>query len=101
MKLTVNKQSVAHKPGEYDEVSALKILVQSSKSVKRINEIAKLTIDVDNKMLICDADFTDASIRSGCGAGLFNYDFALGIDFAESNQPVGFINLKKSITRHS
>ena len=34
MTLTANKQSVAHKPGEYDEVSAVKILVQSSKSVK-------------------------------------------------------------------
>ena len=27
MTLTANKQSVAHKPGEYDEVSAVKILV--------------------------------------------------------------------------
>ena len=34
MTLTANKQSVAHKPGEYDEVSAVKILVQSNKSVK-------------------------------------------------------------------
>ena len=39
-------------------------------------------------------------LRLRCGAGLFNYDFALGIDFTESNQPVGFINLKKSIARH-
>ena len=93
MILTTNKQSVAHKPGEYDEVSAVKILVQSSKSVKRISEIAKLTIDVDNNKL-CDACSTDASVRLRSGAGLFNYDFALGIDIAESNQPVGFINLK-------
>ena len=100
MKLTANKQSVAHKPGEYDEVSAVKILVQSRKSVKRISEIAKLTIDVDNNVLICDACSNDANVRLRCGAGLFNYDFALGIDFAESNQPVGFINLKKSIARH-
>ena len=50
MTLAANKQSVAHKPREYDEVSAAKILVQSSKSVKRISEIAKLTIDVDNNM---------------------------------------------------
>ena len=41
MKLTANKQSVAYQPGEYDEVSAVKILVQSSKSVKQISEIAK------------------------------------------------------------
>ena len=100
MTLTANKQSVAHKPGEYDKVSAVKILVQSSKSVKRISEIAKLTIDVDNNMLICDACSNDASVRLRCGAGLFNYDFLLGIDFAESNQPVGFINLKNSIARH-
>ena len=80
MTLTANKQSVAHKPGEYDEVSAVKTLVQSSKSVKRIGEIAKLTIDVDNNMLICDACSNDASVRLRCGAGLFNYDFALGID---------------------
>ena len=51
-------------------------------------------------MLICDACSNDASVRLRCSAGLFNYDFALGIDFAESNQPVGFINLKKSIARH-
>ena len=63
MTLTANKQSVAHKPGEYDGVSAVKILVRSSKSVKRINEIAKLTIDVDNSMLICDACSNDASVR--------------------------------------
>ena len=100
MKLTTNKQSVGHKPGEYDEVSAVKILVQSSKSVKRISEIAKLTIDVDNNMLICDACSTYASVTLRCVAGLFNYDIALGIDFAESNQPVSFINLKKSIARH-
>ena len=62
MTLTANKQSVAHKPGEYDEVSAVKILVQSSKSVKRISEISKLTIDVDNNMLICDAGSNDASV---------------------------------------
>ena len=88
MKLTANKQSVAHKPGEYDEVSAVKILVQNSKSEKRISELAKLTINVDNNMLICDACSTDASVRLRCGAKLFNYDFALGIDFAESNQPL-------------
>ena len=95
MKLTANKQSVAHKPGEYNEVSAVKILVLSSKSVKRISEIAKLTIDVDNNMLICDACSTDASVRLRCGAGLFNYDFGLGIDFAESNPASWFYQLKK------
>ena len=94
MTLTANKQSVAHKPGEYDEVSAVKILIQSSKSEKRISEIAKLTIDVDNNMLICDACSNDASVRLRSGTGLFNCDFALGINFAESNQPIGFINLK-------
>ena len=57
-------------------------------------------MDVDNDMPICDACSNDASVRLRCCAGLFNYDFALGIDFAESNQPVGFINLKKSIARH-
>ena len=62
MTLTASKQSVAHKPGEYNKVSAVKILVQSSKPVKRISEIAKLTIDVDNNMLICDACFNDASV---------------------------------------
>ena len=72
MTLTANKQSVAHKPGDHDKVSAVKILVQSSKSVKRISEIAKLTIDVDNNMLICDACSNDASVRLRCGAGLFN-----------------------------
>ena len=82
MKLTANKQSVAHKPGEYDEVSVVKILIQSSKSLKRISEIAKLTIDVDDNMLIWDACSTDASVRLRCSAGLFNYDFAFGIDFA-------------------
>ena len=51
-------------------------------------------------MLICDACSNDASVRLCCGAGLFNYDFALGIDFAKSNQPVVFFNLKKSIARH-
>ena len=50
MTLTANKQSVAHKPGEYNEVSVVKILIQSSKSVKRICEIA---IDVDNSMAVC------------------------------------------------
>ena len=75
-------------------------MVQSSKSLKRISEIAKLTIDVDNNMLIRDACSTDASVRLRCSAGLFNYDFAFGIDFAESNQPVGFINFKKFIARH-
>ena len=70
MKLTTNKRSVAHKPGEYDEVSAVKILVQSSKSEKRISEIAKLTIDLDNNMLICDACSTYASVRLRCVAGL-------------------------------
>ena len=94
MTLTANKQSVAHKPREYNEVSAVKTLVRSSKSVKRISEIAKLTIDVDNNMLMCDACSNDASVRLRYSAGLFNYDLALGIDFAESNQPVGFINLK-------
>ena len=39
-------------------------------------------------------------LRLRCGAGLFNYDFVLEIDFAESNQLVGFINLKKSIATH-
>ena len=34
MTLAANKQSVAHKPGEHDEVSTVKILVQSSKSEK-------------------------------------------------------------------
>ena len=63
MKLTANKHSVAHKPGEYNEVSAVKILVQSSKSVKRISEIVRLTIDVDNNMLMCDACSTDASVK--------------------------------------
>ena len=100
IKLTANKKSVVHKPGEYDEVSAVKILVQSSKSAKRFGEIAKLTIDVHNNMLICGAFSTDVSVRLRCGAGLFNYDFALGIDFAERNQPVGFVNFKKSIARH-
>ena len=100
MKLTTNKQSVAHKPGEYDKVSAVKILVQSSKSVKRISEIAALTIDVDNNMLICNACSTYASVRLRYVAGLFNYDITLDIDFTKSNQPVSFINLKKSIARH-
>ena len=102
MKLTANKQSVAHKPGEYDEVSVVKILpvIQSSKSSKQISEIAKLTIDVDNNMLIHDACSIDTSVRLCCSAGLFNYNFAFRIDFAESNQPVGFINFKKSIARH-
>ena len=77
MKFTANKQSVAHKPGEYDEVSVVKILIQSSKSLKRISEIAKLTIDVDNNMLIRNACSTDASVRLRCSAGLFNYDFIL------------------------
>ena len=63
MKLTANKHSVAHKPGEYNEVSAVKILVQSTKSVKRISEIVRLTIDVDNNMLMCDACSTDASVK--------------------------------------
>ena len=47
-----------------------------------------------------DACSTDGSVRLCCSAGLFNYDFALGIDFAKSNQPVGFINFKKFIARH-
>ena len=76
------------------KVSAVKILVESSRLVKRISEIAILTIVVDNNMLICDACSNDASVRLRCDAGLFNCDFALGIDFAESNQLVGFINLK-------
>ena len=63
MKLTANKQFVAHKPGEYNEVSAVPILVQSSKLVKRISEITKLTIDVDNNMLICNACSTEASVK--------------------------------------
>ena len=75
-------------------------MLQRSKSVKRISEIAKLTIDIDNNMLTCDTRSTDASGKLRCGAGVFHYDFALGVDFAESNQPVGFINVKKSIARH-
>ena len=63
MKLSANKQSVAHKPKEYDKVLAAKILVESSKSVKRISEIARLTIDVDNNMLICNACSNDASVK--------------------------------------
>ena len=51
-------------------------------------------------LLICDACSTYASVRLRCVAGLFNYDIAFGIDFAKSNQPVSFINLKKSIARH-
>ena len=99
MKLTANKHSVAHKPGEYDEVSVVKKLIQSSKLLKRISKIAKLTTDVDNNMLIRNACSTDTSVRLCCSAGLFNYDFTFGIDFTESNQPVGFINFKKSIAR--
>ena len=57
-------------------------------------------IDVNSNMLICDACSTDASVRLRCSAGLFNYNFAFGIDFVESNQPVGFINFIKFIARH-
>ena len=45
-----------------------------------------------NRLLIHDACSIDASVRLRCSAGLFNYDFALGIDFVKSNQPVGFTN---------
>ena len=51
-------------------------------------------------MLIRDACSTDTGVRLRCSAGLFNYDFAFGIDFAESYQPVDFLNFKKSIARH-
>ena len=63
MKLTANKQSVVHKPGHYHKVSAVKTLVESNKLVKRISEIARLTIDVDNNMLICDACSTTQVLR--------------------------------------
>ena len=62
-----------------------------------ITEVKQLK---SNRLLLHDACSTDASVRLHCSAGLFNYGFALGIDFAESNQPVGFINFKKFTARH-
>ena len=46
-------------------------------------------------MTVCD------SVDGGNSRqGRFGYDFLLGDDFSESNQPCAFINLKKYVGRH-
>ena len=101
-RLQVPTAEISHTSADLDEISAAKILLQGSKSIQRICEIAKLTADLEKDILICDICCSDTSIkaRTRTAAGIFHYDLSLGLDFTISNQPALFSNLKKSVGRH-
>lgn len=82
------------------ETEALQVLIQASKSIRRLCDLAGLTPDEDRNTLNCDVCCADGSIKSRAGSGIFNYDFSCGIDFIKSHQPISFSNLKRSVARH-
>ena len=82
------------------EIFATKTLIQCSNSLDRLCAINKLVADEEKGILECDISSTDIGCRSKARAGIFHYDFSLGCDFSESNQPMAFVNLKKSVARH-
>ncbi|KAJ8041006.1 hypothetical protein HOLleu_15484 [Holothuria leucospilota] len=92
-------ESFANKGAETD-VEALKVLIKNCKSVRRLCDLATLSIFEDG--LTCDAcsPLEETLPRPQVYYGVFGYDFSLGTDFSTENQPMAFSNLKKSVARH-
>ena len=83
-----------------DEAGAMEILIQTSKSIRRICDLATVNPDEQNGVLSCDLCCTETSLKVHKGVGIFCYDFTLGVDFMEKNQPKESVNLKKNIASH-
>ena len=87
--------SASSQNNEEADIEALKILIQSCRSIQRLCDLANLKLSDDG--LICTVCASDWHT----GHGVFKYDVdEVGVDFTEGNQPVAFINLKKSVRRH-
>lgn len=82
------------------ETEALQILLQASKSIPRLCELAGLTPHEDSNTLSCDVCSAAGSIKARAASGIFNYDFSSGLDFSKQSQPTNFSNLKRSVVRH-
>ena len=78
----------------------MKILIKNSKSMRRLCDLATLSIFEDG--LTCDvcSSMEETLPRPQVYYGVFGYDFSLGTDFSTENQPMAFSNLKKSVARH-
>ena len=76
------------------EVEALQVLVQASKSIRRLCDLAWLTNDENNNMLYCDVCCSVGSVKSRAGGGHFGYNFSNGVDFTKIPQTTEFSNLK-------
>ena len=83
------------------EVEALQVLVQASKSIRRLCDLARLTSDEDNNMLYCDVCCSVGSVKSRAGGGHFGYNFSNGVDFTKIPQTTEFGNLKRAVARHA
>ncbi len=81
-----------------ETTEALKILVQNSKCLRRVCDLAEMTASDD--FVTCDVCCADIAGEETRKNGVFRYDFTLGTDFTESTQPQEFRNLKKNIARH-
>ena len=79
-----------------EEVQNLKLLVQNAKTLKRLCELASLTI-IDDTTVLCE--FCDGEVDRKLG--VFKFDSSLRIDFTSSSQPQSFVKLKKSCCKAS
>lgn len=82
------------------EIEALQIIIQASKTIRRVCDLAGLTPDEDNNILSCDVCCAAGRLKSRAGSGSFSYDFTSGVDFTKVHQPATFSNLKRSVARH-
>ena len=101
--MTSSRPVIPKADGKESEIEALQVLIQGSKSVRRVCDLASLTMGDEDNMLNCEACCSAGSIKSRKGNGIFNYDFSIGVDFTggESHrQPGSFSNLKRSVARH-
>ena len=99
-KISSEPEKADIKSNEESDIEAVKVLIQSCKSISRLCDLANLILseDVHVSCVVCTT--TDRHIGQGQGHGVFKYDFSLGVDFTTENQPLAFTNLKKSVARH-
>ena len=99
-KMSSEPEKADIKSNEESDIEAVKVLIQSCKSISRLCDLANLILSEDGHVSCVVCTTTDRHIGQGQGHGVFKYDFSLGVDFTTENQPLAFTNLKKSVARH-